>query len=144
MMRFATWKVALILAMTFIAFLICIPSMIGPEYRARLASVLPSWLPPNSIVLGLDLQGGAHLLYEVDRGDVIRSMTGNLRDDLRRLVREEKIAISGGIGVNPRGVQVRIPDAAERARIMPKLYGLVQLSAGPGGSGLDITDAGDG
>jgi preprotein translocase subunit SecD len=71
-------------------------------------------------------------------------MTGNLRDDLRRLLRDEKIAIAGGIGVNPRGVQVRIPDAAERARIMPKLYGLVQVAAGPGGSGLDISDAGDG
>ena len=118
--------------------------MIGPDNRARLAGVLPSWLQPNAIVLGLDLQGGAHLLYEVDRGDVIRSMVGNLRDDLRRLLRDEKIAISGGIGINTRGVQVRIPDAGERARIMPKLYGLVQLSAGAGGSGLDITDAGDG
>jgi protein-export membrane protein SecD len=144
MMRFAPWKVVVTVAATLIAILICLPSMIGPDNRARLAGVLPSWLQPNAIVLGLDLQGGAHLLYEVDRGDVIRSMVGNLRDDLRRLLRDEKIAISGGIGINTRGVQVRIPDAAERARIMPKLYGLVQLSAGPGGSGLDITDAGDG
>ena len=53
--------------------------------------MLPSWLQPNAIVLGLDLQGGAHLLYEVDRGDVIRTMVGNLRDDLRRLLRDEKV-----------------------------------------------------
>ena len=105
---------------------------------------MPSWLQPNSIVLGLDLQGGAHLLYEVDRGDVVRTMVGNLRDDLRRELREQKIPISGGIGMNARGVQVRIPDADERARIMPKLSSLVQISAGPGGSGLDVTDAGDG
>ncbi len=144
MMRFATWKIVLTIAATLIAMMICAPSMIGPDNRAKLASIMPSWLQPKSIVLGLDLQGGAHLLYEVDRADVIRSMTGNLRDDLRRLLREEKIGISGGIGVNARGVQVRIPDANERARIMPKLYNLVQVSPGIGGSGVDVADAGDG
>jgi len=100
MMRFAPWKITLTLAASLIAFMICLPSMIGAQNRAALASVLPSWLQPNSIVLGLDLQGGAHLLYEVDRADVVRSMVGNLRDDLRRLLREEKVGISGGIGVN--------------------------------------------
>ena len=142
MLRFAPWKIVLTLAASLIAFMICFPSMIGPDNRKALAEHLPSWLQPESIVLGLDLQGGAHLLYEVDRSDVIRSMVGNLRDDLRRQLREEKIGISGGIGVNARGVQVRIPDAAERARIMPKLSTLVQM--GVGGSGLDISDAGDG
>ncbi len=144
MMRFAPWKIVLTLAASLMAFLICVPSMIGPKDRAALADHMPSWLQPESIVLGLDLQGGAHLLYEVDRADVVRSMVQNLRDDLRRLLREEKIGIAGGVGVNARGVQVRIPDAAERARIMPKLSGLVQISAGVGGSGLDIVDAGDG
>ncbi len=131
------------LAASLIAFMICLPSMIGAQNRAALASVMPSWLQPESIVLGLDLQGGAHLLYEVDRADVIRSMVGNLRDDLRRLLREEKVGISGGIGINARGVQVRIPEASDRARIMSKLATLVPLSAA-GGSGLDISDAGDG
>ena len=54
---------------------------------------MPSWLQPESIVLGLDLQGGAHLLYEVDRADVVKSMAQNLRDDLRRLLREEKVGV---------------------------------------------------
>ncbi len=95
-------------------------------------------------MLGLDLQGGAYLLYEVDRADVVHSMVGNLRDDLRRELREAKIPVSGGVGMSSRGVQVRVPDADARARIMPKLYSLVQVSAGPGSSGLDIVDGGDG
>jgi preprotein translocase subunit SecD len=144
MMRYAPWKIVLTLAATLMAILICVPSMIGQDNRAKLAEIMPSWLQPESIVLGLDLQGGAYLLYEVDRADVIHSMVGNLRDDLRRELREEKIPISGGVGMNARGVQVRIPNADERARIMPKLYGLVQLSVGPGGSGLDISETGDG
>ena len=60
-------------AATLIAFLICLPSMIGRIIARALARGLPSWLQPNSIVLGLDLQGGAHLLYEVDRADVVRT-----------------------------------------------------------------------
>ncbi len=142
MLRFAPWKIAATLTATLIALLICLPSMLSPQSRASMAAHLPNWLMPNAIVLGLDLQGGAHLLYEVDRNDVIRTMVGNLRDDLRRTLREEKIGISGGIGVNPRGVQVRIPDEAERTRIMPKLRTLVPI--GTLGSGLDITDGGDG
>jgi len=31
-----------------------------------------------------------------------------------------EVAITGGIGVLPRGVQLRIPDPAERARVMPE------------------------
>ena len=66
-------------------------------------------------------------------------MVGNLRDDLRRLLREEKIGISGGIGVNAARRQVRIPDADERARIMPKLpASWCSLLAGLGGAGVDI------
>jgi len=142
MLRFAPWKIAGTLTATLIALLICLPSMLSPQSRQAWAARMPGWLTPPAIVLGLDLQGGAHLLYEVDRNDVIRTMVGNLRDDLRRTLREEKIGISGGIGVNARGVQVRIPEAAERARIMPKLRTLVPV--GSLGSGLDITDNGDG
>ena len=37
-------------------------------------------------------------------------MVVNLRDDVRRILREEKVAATGGIGVQPRGVQFRIAD----------------------------------
>jgi preprotein translocase subunit SecD len=141
MLRFPLWKIILTLLATTIAIAICAPSMIGPTNRASLASVMPSWLQPESIVLGLDLQGGAHLLYEVDRGDVARTMVQNLRDDLRRLLREEKIPVSGGIGVNARGVQVRLADSNDQAKIQTKLRNLVPLAANSPGSGLEISNA---
>jgi preprotein translocase subunit SecD len=140
MLRFPLWKTILTVIATLIAISICVPSMIGSANRAVLASVMPSWLQPQSIVLGLDLQGGAHLLYEVDRGDVIKSMVQNLRDDLRRQLREDKVAVSGGIGVNARGVQARLADPNDLARIRTKLANLVPLSASAPGSGLDIAN----
>ena len=67
------------------------------------------------IVLGLDLQGGAHLLMEVDSASVIKAQVEALRDDVRGKLREGKISISGGIAMQPRGVVVRIADPG-RAR----------------------------
>src|SRR5665647_1475582 len=121
MLRFARWKVASILAMTLISILLIVPSLLSPTTRESLQKSLPHWIPARAIVLGLDLQGGAHLLLEVDSSDVIRSQVNNLRDDVRRVLREENVRITGGIGAQGRTVQFRVAEAADRARALPKL-----------------------
>jgi len=133
MLRFATWKIFAILSMTVLAFLVIVPSLLGTGTLEAIVSHLPSWMPIKTIVLGLDLQGGSHVLLEVDGASVIKTQVDNMRDDVRRVLREEKVSISGGIGVTPRGVQFRVPDAAERERILPKLR---LLGAPVGGSVL--------
>ncbi len=146
MLRFATWKIVSILAMTALAFLVIVPSLLPPETREAVSSHIPSWVPFKTIVLGLDLQGGSHVLLEVDSASVIKTQVENLRDDVRRVLREEKVSISGGIGVQSKGVQLRIPDAAERERILPKLRQLGAPIGGlsGGGSTLDLNDNGTG
>ncbi len=149
MLRFATWKIVSILIMTALAFLIIVPSLLSPDTREGLLSHVPKWLPARAIVLGLDLQGGSHVLLEVDSASVVKTQVDNLRDDVRRVLREEKVSISGGIGVMARGVQLRIPDAAERERVLPKLRQLGapvggSLVTGRGASTLDVTDNGSG
>lgn len=124
MLRYAPWKIAAILAMTAFALLLVLPSLLGPQTRAFLSEHLPSFIPLKTIVLGLDLQGGSHVLLEVDGASVVKTQVDNLRDDVRRILREDKVPIAGGVGVLPRGVQFRIPDPAEREKIMPKLQGL--------------------
>ena len=142
MLRFATWKIVSILAMTAFAVLLIVPSLLSPEHREALISHLPKWVPARAIVLGLDLQGGSHVLLEVDSPSVVKTLVENLRDSVRRILREEKVSITGGIGVLPRGVQLRIPDAAERARVMPKLRQLASAAeAGlSGGSRAPVFD----
>jgi preprotein translocase subunit SecD len=137
MLRFPAWKIVSILAMTAFALLLIVPSLLSPERREALISHLPKWVPARAIVLGLDLQGGSHVLLEVDSNSVVKGLVDNLRDSVRRVLREEKVAITGGIGAQPRGVQLRIPDPAERARVMPKL----QQLAASAGSGLSATRA---
>ena len=87
----------------------------------------------RQIVLGLDLQGGAYLLMEVDNASVIKSQVEALRDDVRQKLRDGKIAISGGIAVEPRGVMVRIADPAERAKALELLQTLEPADRRPAG-----------
>jgi SecD/SecF fusion protein len=145
MLRFPAWKIVSILAMTAFALLLIVPSLLSPDRREALISRLPKWMPARAIVLGLDLQGGSHVLLEVDSNSVVKSLVDNLRDGIRRVLREEKVAITGGIGAQQRGVQLRIPDPTERAKIMPKLRQLA-ASLGSGISGdvrapaFDVTE----
>ena len=141
MLRFARWKIISILGMTALAFLVIVPSLLAPATRDALIAHSPKWLPVRAIVLGLDLQGGSHVMLEVDSQSVVKTMVDNLRDSVRRVLRDEKVSISGGIGALPRGVQLRIPDPAELQRVLPKLQQLVSpASSGLGAAGAPVFD----
>jgi preprotein translocase subunit SecD len=147
MLRFAKWKIVAILAMTFAAMLVVAPSLLTPSNYEALAARLPDWARPATIVLGLDLQGGSNVMLEVDKPSVLHTLAMNLRDDARRILREEKVATTGGIGQQARGVQMRIPDAADRAKVIPKLKALAQgytNRLGAGSPPLEVDDDGDG
>ena len=121
MMRISRVKTILILLATFIGCMLALPSLMNESTRKSVFGVLPSWVPQKAVSLGLDLQGGAHVLLEIDKPDLIRSMTTQLRDDVRRVLREQRVVLQGGIAMQPRGVQFRITQADDRARAMPKL-----------------------
>ena len=148
MLRFATWKLASVLALVAAAVLVILPSFMPAQAVDALAARLPSFIPLRQIVLGLDLQGGAYLLMEVDTASVTKSQVEALRDDVRQKLRDGKIAISGGIAVEQRGVMVRIADPAERAKALDLLQSLSQPIGGPLAAGngrtLDVTQTDDG
>jgi SecD/SecF fusion protein len=148
MLRFAPWKVVSIILVSVLALLVIVPSFWSKETFDSVHKSAP-WLPMRQIVLGLDLQGGAHVVLEVDTPSVVKSMVESLRDDVRRVLREEKVAISGGIGMQARGVQVRVPSADDRAKIMPKLRRLTPTTGNTllgqaGGQGLEFVEQPDG
>ena len=148
MLRIATWQIAAILGLVLAAVLLIVPSFLDPATVASLEQRLPSFLPARAIVLGLDLQGGAHLLMEVDKPSLVKSQVEQLRDDVRAKLREAKIPLSGGVAVQPRGVIVRIAEPAERAKAVDLLQSLNQpiggTIAGATGRLLVIDDTGDG
>src|SRR3954471_1462784 len=148
MLRYATWKVAAIIGMTLIALLVVVPSMLSSATRQSISAHVP-WLPMRTIVLGLDLQGGSHVLLEIDQASVLKTQVDNLRDDVRRILREERVPITGGIGTQARGVQFRVANPDDRAKVLPKIRQLQQQTGnillGGGGAGtLDVKESPDG
>ena len=57
---------------------------------SRRCKTWPNWAQRH-IVLGLDLQGGSHILLEVDSDAVRKEKVEPLRDDVRRVLRESRV-----------------------------------------------------
>lgn len=91
MLHFPKWKIFLITGSCLIFVLLSIPSFLSESTRNN----FPSWLPKNAINLGLDLQGGSHLLLEVDFDAYTREQMGKLVDDIRSKFRTEKVGYKG-------------------------------------------------
>ena len=151
MLRFSRTKIFATLAVILIGLSLAVPSFFSKEQRDAFVNALPKpiqWMvPTRAIVLGLDLQGGSQILLEIDQPDLVRSMVTGLRDDVRRILREASVSPEGGIRVINRGVELRIPDAAARARVMPKLRELAQPINNPlaaGGQTLTVNEAENG
>ena len=145
MLRFTRTKIVATLAVILIGLSLAVPSFVPADSRKAFMASLPSWfpswiIPQRAIVLGLDLQGGSQILLEIDQPDLVRSMVTGLRDDVRRVLREASVSPDGGIRVVNRGVELRIPDAAARAKVMPKLRELAQPINNPlsGGGGQTL------
>ena len=78
-----------------------------------------------------------------------KTQVDNLRDDVRRVLREESVPITGGIGTQARGVQLRVANPDDRAKVLPRLRQLQQqtgsvLLGGGGAGSLDVKDSPDG
>ncbi|MCA1999555.1 MAG: protein translocase subunit SecD [Hyphomicrobiales bacterium] len=150
MFRQSTFKTVLIALTLFLGVYAILPTLLGPERIRQATAFLPAFLvPKGAIKLGLDLQGGVHVMLEVDRAGLARDLVRQLQEDVRRVLRAERVAPTGGIVAQARGVSLRIADAAGRARILPKLQELAVpvTSAVLGNTGqrsLEVVDMGDG
>jgi preprotein translocase subunit SecD len=62
MLHFQRWKLIMVAVVVIAGFLYALPNVFP---KSSLQGV-PAWLPHKQVNLGLDLQGGAHLLYQLD------------------------------------------------------------------------------
>lgn len=121
MLYFARWKITLILGAVLLGFLVVLPNL----FPKSTVESWPSWLPHRQIVLGLDLQGGAYLLYQVDREDYVNKRLTSLVGEMRGALREEPRIGYTGLGVSDKGAQVRIRDGAQFEAAQERLGDLV-------------------
>ncbi|WP_138379732.1 protein translocase subunit SecD [Luteithermobacter gelatinilyticus] len=87
MLNFPRWKVILITLVSLLGILTAFPNFLTEEQ----ARSLPSFLPSKQITLGLDLQGGAHLLMEVEVDSVIQDRLEDKSEEIREALRDAKI-----------------------------------------------------
>ena len=62
MLQLSRWKIISVALATIFGLLFTLPNLLPADVRAK----LPPFLPSQTLNLGLDLQGGSYLLYEVD------------------------------------------------------------------------------
>src|SRR5919198_441344 len=109
MVYFAKWTTWLTLAILAIGVVFAIPNLLTQEQ----ADALPRWLPHSRINLGLDLQGGSHLLFEVDIDAVVRERLESAKDAARDALRKSGIAYTG-LAVANGTVVAHLVDAGTR------------------------------
>src|SRR3972149_12275908 len=91
MLHFQRWKVILVCGIGLAGFLLALPNLFPASTLAR----VPSWLPHKQVNLGLDLQGGAHLLYQLDEKEMVEDWLNNILGDVRETLRRARIGPSG-------------------------------------------------
>jgi preprotein translocase subunit SecD len=89
MLDFPRWRVWMLNALIVLAFLLVIPSFLP---KSVLDSA-PSWVPKETINLGLDLAGGSHILLEADRTQLDRDRLETLEDSVSTAMKRADPAI---------------------------------------------------
>src|ERR1700712_4256550 len=142
MLYFTRWKALGIILTALVVCLCAVPNFF-PEATVK---KWPVWAQRH-LVLGLDLQGGSHILLEVDANSVKKDKLDQVRDDVRRTLRDNKIVYTG-LGVRNDNVEVRITKDTDLPTALTKLRELSQplggLLGANGQRSLDVADAGGG
>src|ERR1700704_6960644 len=139
MLYFTRWKA---LAIILTALVVCLCAVPNFFHEAKVKT-WPKWAQRH-LVLGLDLQGGSHILLEVDANSVKKDKLDQVRDDIRRALRDAKIGYTG-LAVRNDSAEVRISKDTDVPTALAKLRELSQPLGGLLGSSgqrrLEVRDA---
>ncbi|MBA4783261.1 MAG: protein translocase subunit SecD [Rhizobiales bacterium] len=131
MIHFSVWKTTLVLLTVIVGVALALPNL----FSEKALQSLPSWLPHDRMVLGLDLQGGSHLLVQVEREGLVKERLQILRDDVRTALRGQNAEGTGverigytGLGLVGNNVQFRLRDPADAEKAREALSSVVQPS----------------
>ncbi len=86
MLQFSKAQTAGILGLILLGALFAVPNLLSEETR----NALPGFAPKSTVNLGLDLQGGSHLLLGVDTDKVIDDRMRSVMSDIRREMRPNR------------------------------------------------------
>jgi len=94
--------------------------VVAGVYLAPTLGFMPVWwegnLPSDKIALGLDLQGGMHLVMEVETEKAVDNTVDRYTADFEELLYEEKIPFDHVTKIGPTRIEVAITDPGSRER----------------------------
>ncbi len=142
MLHFSKAKIFFILGALFIGFLFALPNVLPSEVREK----LPPIMPRQTINLGLDLQGGAHMLLAVDTKDGLNQTLKVQRDSIRDALREEA-RIRANTRIEGEAIYITFRSEADEEEGAPILRAQSENvddnALGGGGQTLVIENVGD-
>ena len=104
MLNISRWRIFFVVYLPF-GYLFIYPNF----FNKTEVTALPNYLSKKQVNLGLDLQGGSHLLLEVDTNSVLKEKSEYLVDDIRSALRKKKIKYSN-LGSKLSGAVVTITE----------------------------------
>jgi len=141
MLYFTRWKAMAIVLTALVVCLFAFPNFISE----KTVQSWPKWAQRH-VVLGLDLQGGSHILLAVDTAAVRKEKLESLRDDVRRVLRDARVGYTGLV-VRGNSVEVRVREANQVETALAKLRELSQPLGGflgtTGQRSLDVGNDGN-
>ena len=87
MLNYSKWKLFFVMSICALSIFFVTPNFYG---KSEITALPNFFLPKKQFNLGLDLQGGSHLLLEVGIIDVLKEKSENLVDEVRSILRNEK------------------------------------------------------
>lgn len=134
-MHFSFTKKVFVLIVCLWGILYAMPNMLPVSTQENLAA-RESWIPHKTINLGLDLQGGSHILMEVDMAPLLRERVESLMDGARSQLRNANIRFEMPRPVED-GFEIRIvnpeQDREQAYRILRNLEELLEVETQPDG-----------
>ncbi len=131
MLHFSKWKIITIIG-------ICLLGLLGGVPNFFNKDTLESWpgfLPTRQIGLGLDLQGGAHLLLAMDSKELRKDWLKTIKGDVRAKLRKSKIYTAARPAVVDNAIRVRPAKASDLGRAFKDLQSLREVIGGTGSLG---------
>ncbi len=132
-MRRPAWVIMTYAVLLLLAVAMALPNFLPQTVR----STLPGWVTNQTVSLGLDLQGGAHLLLAVDRDDLAAARLQDLRETLVSAMREQNLDPAA---IRADGLSLSAP---ANDALLAALRGIAATAAPPGrpaGFTVDMSD----
>ncbi|MFT3726484.1 MAG: protein translocase subunit SecD [Terricaulis sp.] len=118
MLQLPRWRVILVIIVAIFAAVTSAPNLLPLSVRQQ----IPAFLPHSPMNLGLDLQGGSHLLLEIDTTGLQRGQMDSLRQQIGSALREAQPPILRSAPVVAGGeVTTKLNNPADLSRAMQTL-----------------------